>query len=118
MFLCSRIISLIILANMPFPLGLGGGGAAPVAVVQFSPTGFTSPAHASQAITLTCATPGTQIRITTNGTDPTFTNGVLKPNPGTVTVTGNADTLVKAVAFIDASHVSAITEAEYDFSSG
>jgi hypothetical protein len=70
-----------------------------VADTVFSPNrGFYD---TPQTVTISCATPGSIIVITTDGSIPTLTNGTQSPSPATVPVT--TTTTLRAAAFVPAS---------------
>lgn len=83
---------------------------ATVANPSISPNGgsFTS----SQQVTLSTATTGASIRYTTDGSNPTSSNGALYSSPFTITST----TTIKAIAYQTGSTDSAVTSATFTLS--
>jgi len=78
-----------------------------VEIPVFSPVAGT---HAlPQSVVITTATSGASIRYTTNGSEPTSTNGTLYSTPVSVPVT----TTLKAIAFKFLMGDSAVASAEY-----
>ncbi|MFA6127554.1 MAG: chitobiase/beta-hexosaminidase C-terminal domain-containing protein [Bacteroidales bacterium] len=66
-----------------------------------------------QSVTLSCATPGSAIRYTTNGTTPDATNGTLYSAPVQV----NTSLTLKAVAFLAGFDNSDLAEGRYSLGS-
>jgi len=115
-------IAATVLAGSPiwnlWPTGTGTNKASDP---TFSPTGFTSPCHGAQQVTISTSTIGAQIRYNQGPSpaDPTCSSGTLiTGSSGTINVTADADTLVKAIAFTTCgvgTDSSNVIEAEYDF---
>ncbi|HEX2750714.1 MAG TPA: chitobiase/beta-hexosaminidase C-terminal domain-containing protein [Verrucomicrobiales bacterium] len=77
----------------------GQGYSGFVADTVFNPQrGFYS---TPQTVTISCATPGSKVVYTTDGSIPSLTNGTQSPSPATVSVTGT--TTLRAAAFVSAS---------------
>lgn len=83
------------------------GGTAQVSAPAFSPGGGTY--SSAQSVTISSATPGSTIRYTTNGTNPTSTTGTVYS--GAISI---ASTLtLKAIAYQSGSTDSTVTSALY-----
>ncbi len=85
---------------------------APVAATPvFSPPGgnYTS----AQNVTISTATPGATIRYTTNGTDPTYSNGTIYTSPVAISST----TTLKAIAYSGPNDGSPVHAGAYQISS-
>lgn len=98
-----------------YHLNVNHDGETPVEQVAapvFSPPGGTY--ASAQTVSLSTATSGAQIRYTTNGTDPSPTNGTLYTGPGTV----SSSMTIKAIAYKSGMTDSAITTATYTIGGG
>lgn len=99
--------------NLDLPLG-STAPATPspvVATPAFSPQ--TGTYITTQNVTISTATAGATIRYTTNGTDPTISNGTIYSAPVTISTT----TTLKAIAYDGKANNSAINSATYQIES-
>ena len=83
--------------------------APQAATPAFTPDGGTY--SEAQSVTITCATPGATIRYTTDGTDPTETNGTVIASGGTVNVAHGL--MLKAKAWAAGLTPSFVKAAQY-----
>jgi AraC-like DNA-binding protein len=89
---------------------LGGGTTSQVAAPAFSPPAETY----TQPIAISTPTPNATIRYTTDGSNPSQTNGTVY----TTAITLTASTTIKAIAYEAGYTDSAIASASYTVSSG
>lgn len=83
----------------------------PVSAPTFSVAGGVY--EEDQWVQVLTTTPGASLRYTTDGSEPTETHGTLPPG-GAVTVPVAADTTIRAIAFLEGSPSSVVTQASYD----
>ncbi len=88
------------------------GGTTQVAAPSFSPAPGTY--GSSQAVTVTSATSGANIRYTTDGSTPSETNGTIYSGPVSIAMT----TLLQAIAYESGMTDSQVTSGTYTIGSG
>jgi peptidyl-tRNA hydrolase len=93
--------------NNLYPIN-AGTGVQVVAMPVFNPVAGTY--ATAQSVSITCSTPGAQIRYTTNGTDPTEASA-LYSTP--INLPLNSTTTIKAKAYLTGWTPSTIAAAEY-----
>jgi AraC-like DNA-binding protein len=95
------------IANVYFP---GGGTISQVAAPAFNPTAGAY----TQPIAISTTTPNATVRYTTDGSNPSETNGTVY----TAALTLTASTTIKAIAYETGYTDSAVASASYTVSSG
>ncbi|NVO18463.1 MAG: chitobiase/beta-hexosaminidase C-terminal domain-containing protein [Bacteroidetes bacterium] len=91
-------------------ISVTNGGSATVAAPIFAPPGGNYVTN--QSVTISCSTPSSEIRYTTDGTDPTATSTLFNIS---TPILVNATTTLKAKAFAAGMTASATVTAVYTF---